>query len=512
MGAVIPLSLAAATGAVMTWKYKAATLHASLSPRPRRYRLSHSRTPQNDSMSSHPATQIAGQFTRFARLALSGMSPGIPAVVIAVLNLKGGCGKSTIAINLACELAVNGDSVLLLDNDSQGTSSLWLSHGRLPVDGKFMPLENDEDGERLMRTVAGRKERYVVLDAPAHVGAAALAAGRDRRPGAGSRDSQRRGSGGDAKRVVDLILTIARAAGAATLRNASSCRRKIDRRTDAGRRTDEHVSTFGENVGLAIHQRTAFVESFGAGTVDWGLRAAESRPFRHYVARDRRKEDPPDMKGAISPDLTVTVSPAARNGTHRAVNAKTSSTGGLGDPLRVPVERGAGPCAAADRGNVRRLSRCRADRQLMWPLHVASWFPSGQRGRFRFRSGMASPSSVITGYRRRSDFLHCDHRAAMNRLRRDRTFTGGDADQPGRPLRSSAERSRASGLESVGPFAGSGETNNSNEFIRDGIDDRRGIARDCREEGREPWRQPARRADAGHHSPKLLRSDGPSAI
>src|SRR5437588_9706262 len=91
-----------------------------------------------------------------------------PAVIIAVLNLKGGCGKSTIAVNLACELASNGDSVLLLDNDSQGTSSHWLSHGRLPIQGHFMPLENDEDGERLVRAVAARAEQYVVLDAPAH--------------------------------------------------------------------------------------------------------------------------------------------------------------------------------------------------------------------------------------------------------------------------------------------------------------------------------------------------------
>ncbi len=67
--------------------------------------------------------------------------------------------------------------MLLLDNDSQRTASEWLSHGRLPVQGEFMPLENDEDGERLVRAVAARKERYVVLDAPARVGAAALAAG-----------------------------------------------------------------------------------------------------------------------------------------------------------------------------------------------------------------------------------------------------------------------------------------------------------------------------------------------
>jgi chromosome partitioning protein len=179
------------------------------------------------------------------------------------MNLKGGCGKSTIAVNLACELAGDTDSVLLLDNDSQGTASYWLSHGRLPIRGEFMPLENDEDGERLVRAVAARNERYVVLDAPAHVGAAAQAAAK----------------------IADLVLVPVTASGVdlvATqavidlIRQARALRRsgapkclivpsKIDRRTDAGRRIDEQVREFGETVGPAIHQRTAFVDAFGAG-------------------------------------------------------------------------------------------------------------------------------------------------------------------------------------------------------------------------------------------------------
>src|SRR5258705_10922292 len=130
-----------------------------------------------NNVSTHPVTQIKSQLTRFLFGAVR-YTPRDPAVVIAVINLKGGCGKSTIAVNLACELAGDGDSVLLLDNDSQGTASHWLSHGSLPIQGQFMPLENEEDGEKLMRTVTARNERYIVLDAPAHVGAAALTAGR----------------------------------------------------------------------------------------------------------------------------------------------------------------------------------------------------------------------------------------------------------------------------------------------------------------------------------------------
>ena len=213
-------------------------------------------------MSSHPVTQVAGQFSRLLFGAVR-YTVREPALVIAVLNLKGGCGKSTIAVNLACELAGSGESVLLLDNDSQGTASQWMSHGRLPVQGAFMPLEDNHDGAELVRAMAARNERYIVLDAPAHVGAAAQAAGR----------------------IADLVLVPVTASGVdlvATqaivelIREARTQRRsgapkclivpsKIDRRTDAGRHIDEQVRRFGESVGPAIHQRTAFVEAFGAG-------------------------------------------------------------------------------------------------------------------------------------------------------------------------------------------------------------------------------------------------------
>lgn len=213
-------------------------------------------------MSSHPVSQFTGQLGRFLFGAVR-YSQREPAVVIAVLNLKGGCGKSTIAINLACELAGASESVLLLDNDAQGTASHWLSHGRLPVEGQFTPLENDEDGERLVRTVAARNERYVVLDAPAHVKVAALAAGKI----ADLVLVPVTASGVDlvaTQAVVDLIRT------ARELRHGGAPKclivpSKIDRRTDAGRRIDEQVRQFGEPVGPAIHQRTAFIEAFGAG-------------------------------------------------------------------------------------------------------------------------------------------------------------------------------------------------------------------------------------------------------
>jgi chromosome partitioning protein len=230
----------------------------------------------------NPIASASDLGQRVARLfsAVTRHTPRETPSVVAVVNLKGGCGKSTIAVNLACELASPRESVLLIDNDCQGTATQWMSQRKLPVAGEFMPLENEDDGERLVRAIAAGTQRYVVLDAPAHVTAATQAAGR----------------------IADLVLIPVTASGVDLSATESAVRliqqarvnrrsaapkclivpSKIDRRTDAGRQIVERLARFGEPVGPAIHQRTSFVEAFGAG--EWIGQFAPESPAHYDIA------------------------------------------------------------------------------------------------------------------------------------------------------------------------------------------------------------------------------------
>ncbi len=80
---------------------------------------------------------------------------------ILVLNPKGGCGKSTIATNLAGYYAERGKRVLLADFDPQGSSMDWLA--ARPPDRT--PIRGIAAWEEPLRTA--RDTEYLIMDSPA---------------------------------------------------------------------------------------------------------------------------------------------------------------------------------------------------------------------------------------------------------------------------------------------------------------------------------------------------------
>jgi chromosome partitioning protein len=79
-------------------------------------------------------------------------------MIIAVINNKGGTGKTTTAVNVAAALAKKGLKVLLVDLDAQGSASMSLG---IPFD-KLNPsaadvLFDDLEIERAIRVEAGPK-------------------------------------------------------------------------------------------------------------------------------------------------------------------------------------------------------------------------------------------------------------------------------------------------------------------------------------------------------------------
>src|SRR6185369_1460309 len=89
---------------------------------------------------------------------------------IIVLNAKGGCGKTTLATNLASGYAIRGFKTALIDYDPQGSSMQWLRarppglpliHGIAIHDASRVPLAG------AWQLKVPRDTQRVVVDTPA---------------------------------------------------------------------------------------------------------------------------------------------------------------------------------------------------------------------------------------------------------------------------------------------------------------------------------------------------------
>ena len=190
--------------------------------------------------------------------------------VISVCNLKGGAGKSTIAVNLACAIHdLTGERCTLVDADRQGTSDAWAASGKLPIRVIKKVLQEAKPEERypgmvwmaMIKELAD-KDGVLIIDLPPGL-AYSLAA---------------------VTTVSDLLLVPVNPSGvdfhsttsfielihkSRKLRGGDKPRcvivpNRIDGRSAIARELVRY-ECFGEPVSPPIHMRTAFPKSFDTG-------------------------------------------------------------------------------------------------------------------------------------------------------------------------------------------------------------------------------------------------------
>jgi len=200
--------------------------------------------------------------------------------LIAVGNLKGGTGKTTIAVNLACALRAAERTVVLVDADPQGSATDWQA-GKLPVLVESLPLGGERDTRRWVARVLALKAGAdcVVVDLPPQVGsgiASALLLADVLLVPVSPSGVDLRATG----RVLELLRR-ARSVRGSGRPAAMLVPSRIDRRTVIGRCAHGTLARFGLQVGPEIRQRSAHVRAFAAGT--WVGACAPGSPAHREI-------------------------------------------------------------------------------------------------------------------------------------------------------------------------------------------------------------------------------------
>ena len=89
---------------------------------------------------------------------------------ILIANAKGGCGKTTLATNLAAYFSKRGLATALMDFDPQGSSAYWLElrpENASPITGISAFSQHNSTETRSFHNRLPRGIERVVVDSPA---------------------------------------------------------------------------------------------------------------------------------------------------------------------------------------------------------------------------------------------------------------------------------------------------------------------------------------------------------
>lgn len=184
--------------------------------------------------------------------------------VIAYVNQKGGCSKSTTTVHHAAWLHRQGKDVLVVDADAQRSSSLWLDALEAAI-----PYKVVGDADALLEQLPTLKSDFVLVDGPA--GLSEVTRAILLRTHLAVIPTQP--TGVDLKSAGDAIKLV---------RQAQSIRSGLPQaaiflsRAVKGTRLLQEARDVLEDTGVpllsaTVYQRQAIADSFGQGAVVWQM-------------------------------------------------------------------------------------------------------------------------------------------------------------------------------------------------------------------------------------------------